>query len=236
MTIIEYCVSATTRNTPARLARFAAVLAGGIALAGATAAPASAASPLDPLAAKLLGLQVGKPIVFPMVRSTAALNADCLGNAKARVVDVPLGPVELLNIRATGLPPNTEFDLFVIQVPNAPFGLAWYQGDLETNAQGVAHGNFVGRFNIETFIVAPGTQPAPVVHDQPPFPDANSNPQTAPVHTFHLGIWFNSPADAQRAGCPPSVTPFNGDHTAGIQALSTRNFADDQGPLRQLEP
>jgi hypothetical protein len=53
------------------------------------------------------------------------------------------------------------------------------------------------------------------------------------VHTFHLGLWFK---DAAAAGCPNTVTPFNGHHTAGTQAFSTRNFVDDQGPLRQLEP
>src|SRR3954452_7408905 len=202
--------------------RHATLVMCGVVLAAATAAPASAAKPVDLLVQKLLASQVGKPLVIPMVRSTAALNAGCLGNAQARVVDVPLGPVELLNITATGLPPNTEFDLFVIQVPNAPIGLAWYQGDLETNALGVANGNFVGRFNIETFIVAqtPAVA-APVVHNQPPFPDANINPTTEPVHTFHLGIWFNSPTDAQNAGCPNTVTRFNGEHNAGIQALST---------------
>jgi hypothetical protein len=171
-----------------------------------------------------------------MVRSAAAEKAGCLKGARARVTDIPLGPVELLSIRATGLPPNTEFDLFVIQVPNAPFGLSWYQGDLESNAQGVAEGIFVGRFNIETFIVAPGVAPAPVVHDQKPFPDAATNPATPPVHTFHLGIWFNSPDDAKKAGCGNAVTPFNGEHNAGIQALSTRNFGDLHGPLRQLKP
>jgi hypothetical protein len=29
-------------------------------------------------------------------------------------------------------PPNTDFVLFNIQVPNAPFGLAWYNGDIVT--------------------------------------------------------------------------------------------------------
>jgi hypothetical protein len=82
--------------------------------------------------------------------------------------------------------------------------------------------------------VATGSGPAPVVHNSPPFPDASSNPVTAPVHTFHLGLWFNSPVDAAAAGCPGGTTPFNGDHTAGVQALSTRNFANDQGPLRML--
>ena len=50
------------------------------------------------------------------------------------------------------------------------------------------------------------------------------NPATEPIHTFHLGLWFGSPAAAQAAGCPNTVTRFNGDHRAGIQALSTRNF------------
>ena len=119
-----------------------------------------------------------------------------------------------------------------------PFGLAWYQGDIETNKHGTGHETFRGRFNIETFIVAqpPGGQPAPVVHDQPPFPDANQNPATEPVHTFHLGLWFNSPSDAQAAGCANTVTRFNGEHNAGIQVLNTSNFDDDEGPLRQLSP
>jgi hypothetical protein len=137
-----------------------------------------------------------------------------------------------------GLPPNREFDLFVIQIPNAPFGMAWYQGDIETDANGEGHQLFVGRFSIETFIVAqpPADQPAPVVHNQPPFPDASSNPATEPIHTYHLGLWFGSPQAAQAGGCPNTVTRFNGDHRAGIQALSTRTFPTLQGPLRQLTP
>ena len=171
-----------------------------------------------------------------MIRSAAA-EGKCLAGVHARVQIEPLGPVERMTIVATGLPKNTEFDLFVIQVPNAPFGLSWYQGDMESNARGVARGVFIGRFNIETFIVAPEPPAhAPVVHDQPPFPDADMNPTTAPVHTFHLGLWFNSPVDAAAAGCPDAVTPFNGEHNAGIQIFSTRNFADDMGPLIQLEP
>jgi hypothetical protein len=178
----------------------------------------------------------GNPLKFQMVRSAAAEAAKCLANVRANVKIEPLGPVERMTIVATGLPKNTEFDLFVIQVPNTPFGLSWYQGDMESNNGGVARGVFIGRFNIETFIVAPNTAPAPVVHDQQPFPDANTNPATPPVHTFHLGLWFNSPEDAVAAGCSDTVTPFNGDHTAGIQVLSTRNFEDDMGPLRQLTP
>lgn len=175
------------------------------------------------------------PLRFSMVRSSVAVAADCLRNASARVTVTPQGQVERLDIRATKLPPNTEFDVFVTQVPNAPFGLSWYQGDLESNAAGEATVSFLGRFNIETFIVAPGVDQAPVVHHGT-IADASTNPATAPVHTFHLGIWFNSPADAARAGCPNTLTPFNGEHNAGVQALSTRNFGKLQGPLRRLDP
>ncbi|MET7427207.1 hypothetical protein [Dactylosporangium sp. NPDC005555] len=176
-------------------------------------------------------------IEFKMVRSAASEMAGpgCLPNAKASVKVRSKGPVEEMKIEASGLPKNTEFDLFVIQVPNAPFGLSWYQGDLDTNRKGKAEGTFIGRFSIETFTVAPGSTTAPVVHTSP-IPDASTNPATGPVHQYHLGLWFNSPADAKAAGCSGALTPFNGDHTAGVQALSTKNFAPTQGPLRMLQP
>ena len=177
-----------------------------------------------------------KSITFDMVRS-AAVNAPghvCLPDAKATVRVQSKGPVEVMNVEVFGLPANTEFDFFIIQVPNNPFGLAWYQGDIETNDEGEGHGKFIGRFNIETFIVAQGSANAPVVHNDGPIRDASMNPATNPVHTYHLGLWFNSPADAVKAGCLGNVTPFNGDHNAGIQVLSTRDKPDDQGPLRSL--
>jgi hypothetical protein len=52
---------------------------------------------------------------------------------------------------------------------------------------------------------------------------------------YHLGLWFNSPADAQKATCPGAVTPFNGEHNAGIQVLNTSNFKDAFGPLRSVK-
>jgi hypothetical protein len=175
-------------------------------------------------------------ISFDMIRSATVDGAHCLPDAHAQVVDESSGPVETLTVDVRGLPANTEFDFFVIQVPNGPFGLAWYQGDIETGPDGTGHGVFVGRFNIETFIVAPGSAGAPDVHHQPPFPDATSNPATGPVHTFHLGLWFNSAEDAVKSGCPGNITPFNGEHHAGIQVLSTRQFANANGPLRMLSP
>ncbi|MBK8175343.1 MAG: hypothetical protein IPK66_08845 [Rhodospirillales bacterium] len=162
-----------------------------------------------------------------MVRSAGV--ASCLPNAKARVTISTLGEVETMTVAATGLPKNVGFDFFIIQQANAPFGLSWYQGDMESDSQGRAVGVFVGRFSRETFIVAPGSTAAPVVDGE----DASTNPATEPVHTFHLGMWFNSPADAAAAGCPNIVTPFNGEHNAGIQVLNTSNFAV-KGPLFNL--
>jgi hypothetical protein len=160
----------------------------------------------------------------------------CLPDARAKVKIVSTGTAEDMFIHATGLPPNTDFDFFVIQVPNGPFGLSWYQGDVETDDKGDAFQVFRGRFNIETFIVAPGVAPAPLVFNDPPFPDAAQNPATNPVQTYHLGLWFNSPKDAADNGCPNTVTPFNGEHNAGIQVLNTANFPNDAGPLRSLSP
>ena len=173
---------------------------------------------------------------FSMVRSAGATAANCIPDARGRVTINSLGNVEVMHLEASGLPPNTEFDAFVTQLPNAPFGLSWYQGDLTTDENGRGVADFVGRFSIETFIVAPGSGVAPQVHNQPPFPDATSNPATGPVHTFHVGLWFGSPDAASAAGCPNTATPFNGDHNAGIQALSTRNFPNTNGPLRKIKP
>ena len=152
-------------------------------------------------------------IEFSMVRSAASLGANCLPNGSADVHVRSDGTTETMRVDVEGLPPKTDFDFFVIQVPNAPFGLSWYQGDIETNSHGIGHEKFIGRFNIETFIVAPGTAPAPVVHNT----DADHNPATAPVHTYHLGLWFNSPNDAVKAGCSGAVTPFNGTTTPAFR-------------------
>src|SRR6516165_2492820 len=170
---------------------------------------------------------------FNMVVSGGAKT--CLPKASATVQITPAGPVEIMDVTVQGLPPKTEFDFFVIQVPKAPFGVSWYQGDIETDKNGRGHQRFIGRFSIETFAVAVGSAPAPVVFNGP-FPDASLNPPFNPIQMYHLGLWFGSPQAAQAAGCPATVTPFNGEHNAGIQVLNTSNFPDDQGPLRKVNP
>jgi hypothetical protein len=154
-------------------------------------------------------------IRFNMVRSAGA--SSCLSpNARGRVTISDLGPVQNMHVEVFGLAENTDFTLFVINTPNAPFTPAWYQGDLTTNARGNGVVDVTGIFSHETFILNPGTPAVPVELD-------------------HLGIWFADPTDAANAGCLNTPTPFDGDHNAGIQVLNTSNFADDKGPLLRLK-
>jgi hypothetical protein len=186
--------------------------------------PASAADPASPT------VSFDPVISFDMTPSAGA--ASCLPHAKASVQVVELGPVEEMTVTSSDLPANTDFVIFIIQVPNAPFGLTWYQGDIPTNEDGVGNQTFRGRFNIGTFIVAPGAAPAPVVHAD----NASTNPATPPIQLYHVGMWFADPADAAKAGCPGTKTPFDSDHVGGIQVLNTATFSDDAGPLRFLDP
>jgi hypothetical protein len=183
-------------------------------------------------------------ITFPLTVSKGA--ATCSGfiskEPSGTVTDHSFGQFENLEVVVEHLPPNTDFDLFSIEVPNAPFGLAWYIGDIDTDATGVGVGNFVGRFNIETFVVSVGVPALPL--GEPPqvfnppsavIPEATIGVQTNPVQLYHLGLWFNSPADAAKAGCPSTKTPFNGEHNAGIQVLNTATFPENAGPLIHLK-
>jgi hypothetical protein len=156
--------------------------------------------------------------VFNLVKSAGA--ATCLSDtARGRVTISDLGPAQNMHVEVFALPPNTEFTLFVINTPTAPFVPAWYQGDLTTNARGNGVLDVAGIFSGETFILNPGSPGSPAV----------------PVQLNHLGLWFASPTDAGNAGCSANPTPFDGDHEAGIQVLNTSNFAADKGPLRRIQ-
>ena len=170
---------------------------------------------------------------FPMVLSPAARN--CLDpDAEGVVIAHTFGNVENLQVIVHNMPPNTDFVLFIIQVPNSPFGLAWYNGDIMTDDTGTGVINVVGRFDIGTFIVSLGAVPSPDVFPAPPAVLAQSTTgavTNGPVQIYHLGIWFNTPEDAAKAGCPATATPFTSDHRAGIQVLNTATFPDNEGPL-----
>src|SRR4051794_32922109 len=169
---------------------------------------------------------------FKMVRSQAAVDNKCLKGAKANV-DVRTTPTDnqIMDVTLNHAPKNTEFELFVTQQPNDPFGVSWYQADFTTDNQGNGEVRARGIFSEELFVFAPGSVKAPQVDNQ----DAEKNPKYDPVHTYHLGLWFGDPKDAKEAGCSGKVTQFDGDHEAGIQAFSTRNYPALRGPLRQIQ-
>ena len=126
------------------------------ALAIAVAAAMSFAS----IASQPVFAAAGDSISFRMVLSAGA--ASCLSPGAYGLVTVSdLGPVQNMHVEVFHLPPKTEFALFVIQVPNKPFGLSWYQGDIETNSLGHGVADVTGIFSKETFILAPGVAPAP---------------------------------------------------------------------------
>jgi hypothetical protein len=176
------------------------------------------------------GAPAKKSTTFTVVRSAGALAAGCLAQAKATATIVSSGTTETMTIAAQGLPPHATFDVFVLQIPNAPFGVSSYVGAMKSGNQGKATVEVVGRFGLGTFTIAPGSAAAPAVDAS----DATTNPAFAPVHQLHLGIWFDSPDAGAAAGCANVVTPFNATHSAGPQALSTRNFADGSGPLGRI--
>src|SRR6478735_4464557 len=87
----------------------------------------------------------GDNITFNLKVSAGA--AACLKpNAGGRVTVSDLGLVQNLHVETTNLPPNTEFTVFLLQVPHSPFGLSWYHGDIRTNGDGRAVGDFTGIF------------------------------------------------------------------------------------------
>jgi len=170
---------------------------------------------------------------FKLVRSQSAVDVGdkCLNGAYAnvRVTDAGQGNQNLY-VTLNKAAKNTEFTVFLIQEPNSPFGVSWYQGDIATDNKGHGTGHFVGIFNEEVFAISPGAVKPPQVDNQ----DAKNGVKFDPIHTFHLGVWFADPNEANDAGCSKTVTPFDGDHEAGIQALSSRNFKKG-GPLGTIK-
>ena len=169
---------------------------------------------------------------FDMVVSADA--ATCLPRATGHVTIESAEDNQRMRVEVEGLAPKTTYTLFVLQVPTGPFAMSWYQGDITTNHEGRGHKTFLGIFSSETFAFAPATRTAPQTH---PGIDAVTNPTTAPIHMYHLGLWFSDPDDAGAAGCGSAPKPFDGDHVAGIQVLNTSNAGTEaaDGPLGQFK-
>jgi hypothetical protein len=140
---------------------------------------------------------------------------------KARFTVIKGSPNDTGVLTTSGFKPGLQFDVFTVQRSNQQFdgtpvagfngfGLAWYQSDLHANGSAV----------VKTILV-----------DQIFGFDPDTNVNLAPTNTFHVGFWFNNPADAAPCGFTGS-TPFNGEHQAGPLAFITRpSAATTLGPL-----
>lgn len=152
--------------------------------------------------------------------------SSCLPNASGSATITKGSLNDTMTVSVSGLPANTGFDLFIIELPNKPFGVAWYQSDVQTNSLGQGSATVRGIFNVETFSVSLGDNQQPSV-------------AFAPTHQYHVGLWFNNPKVPFQLGCEPGqpgpiITPFNGIQHAGIQVLNTANFPDTAGPLSHV--
>ncbi len=190
-----------------------------IVLMGAHAAGASGLS--NSIDQANANVQPSTPFTFSMVPSSTNISA-CLPHAAGSVTITPGSLNDLMKVSVSGLAPNTGYDLFVIQLPKTPFGVSWYQSDLQTDSSGAGSVSVRGIFNKETFSISPG-----------------GTVTFGATHQYHLGLWFNSPKVPFNLGCEPGatsaiVTPFNGVQHAGIQVLNTSNFPDNAGPLSNV--
>jgi hypothetical protein len=188
----------------------AAMIVGISAAAGA--APAAPAAPKAAARAHTFS--------FSLKRSPGI--GSCLPHAGGRVTITRGRLNDTMKVSLHGMPPNSGFDLFVIQQPKKPFGISWYQSDVNVGRKGTGSATVRGIFDSETFSVSPG-----------------GTTTFAPTHQFHLGLWFNNPRTPFNLGCEPGaktpvVTPFNGEQHAGIQVLNTANFPLHRGPLAHV--
>jgi hypothetical protein len=147
------------------------------------------------------GLATGKPFACPAIaQATATISVT--NRFKTGALN------DVLTLTAHKLPPNTGFDLFLVQhsafdTGFSNFGFGWYQSDVESNASGTATVTVRGIFDHETFVL---------------------NPPSSAVHTFNVGFWFDSPK-AEATVChsaTPAATPFNGEQNAGLLAMITK--------------
>jgi hypothetical protein len=170
-----------------------------------------------------------KHITFELKANPAIVN--CLAQFPAdssrpptAVVTVARQPQnDFLTIRLHHIKPNLAFDLFTVQRSrfNADgslvsgftnFGLAWYQSEILVDDRGEGFAQIRTILLDEIFGFDPDVS-------------------LSPVNTFHVGFWFDNPADA--AGCGfTGTTPFNGDHDAGpLAMISLPNAVTGLGPL-----
>lgn len=156
------------------------------------------------------------PIRFTLVAASDAVS-NCFPNAKATVTVIPSADIrgtDTMRLKASGLPPNTGFVLFLTELPVPPFGAVQYMADYTTDDEGEASVK-VNAIIVEAF--------------SSQLVDADCDAGTPPVRVRkdlnHVVSWFADPAGDDGCFGPGGGpdTPFDGDGHAGTAALSSRN-------------
>ena len=149
-----------------------------------------------------------------------------------------VGFAENLRVTVKGLAAGTALDIFVIQVPTAPFGLAWYLGDLPVSGTGMVTKVFTSRLNEETFAVAPGSVAAPRPHKAHPSRTPRRTRSSRRCTPTTSGSGSTRPTDAKKNGC---TRPASGDavqrrpHRRGAGAEHGHVPGKLKGPLSRID-
>jgi hypothetical protein len=139
---------------------------------------------------------------------SSAQLAACMPDARLTVtvrLTTDVRGFDTFHVRGVGLPPDTTFTVFLLELAGAPFGAAEYIGDFTADDRGEADNTF-------RLIVAEA------------FSSTLVNGQRVRVDLNRVGAWFADPTGDDFCLGPASpVTPFDGDNEAGVQAFNSAN-------------
>jgi hypothetical protein len=142
-------------------------------------------------------------VKLPLQPSSPQLAA-CFPHAKSTVtVDLTTDAVgkDKFHLVASGLKPNTDFTVFLIEKAGAPFGAVEYIGDFTTDSYGKAANTF--RLIVEEAF-------------------AFNNETQVRKELNSVGFWFADPKDDDGClGAASPVTQFDGDASAGVQMMNS---------------
>ena len=184
----------------------ASALLGGTAYANAQPAASPAASPaVSPTASVAAAPASNNPAPVKLQLQTSSPQlAACFPHAKSTVtVDLTTDAVgkDKFHLAASGLKPNTDFTVFLIEKAGAPFGAVEYIGDFTTDSYGKAANTF--RLIVEEAF-------------------AFNNETQVRKELNSVGFWFADPKDDDGClGAASPVTQFDGDASAGVQMMNS---------------
>ena len=182
----------------------ASALLGGTAYANAQPAASPTASPTDSVAAAPASNNPPPARVKLPLQTSSPQLAACFPHAKSTVtVDLTTDAVgkDKFHIVASGLKPNTDFTVFLIEKAGAPFGAVEYIGDFTTDRYGKAANTF--RLIVEEAF-------------------AFNNETQVRKELNSVGFWFADPKDDDGClGAASPVTQFDGDASAGVQMMNS---------------